>query len=227
MLNMRMLVISYKAVCVVETFFQDEKALNDADKPGGSDAIEHVGNSGEDTNSKAGSAWGYMSSRSIQHMDVHASHIINRLRESDCYKEDHLVRRFSAPSPKSPDTDTRLSDSSNSPESSPLRRTSLATGVSPIRSPRSRCRRSSNSLKGQPGAINRTDIIHPLTMFSPKGLPVPYAPHFGGVASSGFELFGGYFAQEPPGNGYGSYTLMRKVDNKEIYTVKVLIMDTY
>ncbi len=196
---------------------QDSKALNDAEKPKGRDAVEHVDNS-ENRNSKTGNAWGYMSSRSIQHVDIHAPHIITRLRESEHYKEGHLLRRLSAPSMISPHMDTRVRDSSKSPEYSPLRRRSFESGVSPIGS---RCRRSSKSLKGQPGAINRTDSIYPFTLFSPKGIPVPYAPHFGGVTLSGFELVGGYFVQEPPGNGYGSYMLMRKVDNKMTYTVKV------
>ncbi len=199
---------------------QDSKALNDAEKPEGRDTVEHVGHS-ENPNSKTGNAWGYMSSRSIQHVDIHAPHIITRLRESEHYNEDHLLRKLSAPSTISPHMCTRVRDSSKSPEYSPLRRRSLESGVSPTGSYRSRCRRSSQSLKGQPGAINRTDIIYPITLLSPKGIPVPYAPHFGGVTSSGFELVGGYFAQEPPGNGYGSYMLMRKVDNKVTYTVKV------
>ncbi len=215
-----------RKVAVQHVNLQDDaKALRDSEMPEGREEVGHVGgNSGKPT-LKTGKAWGYMSSRSIQHVDIHGVHIISRLRESEGCKEGRLLRRLSAPSTM----DTRASmgekaNSSSEPqEYSHLRRRSFESGLSSSigSSNHHRCRRSSKSLKGQPGAINRTDFVDPLTLFSPKGIPVPYAPHFGEAKSSGFELVGGYFAQEPSGNGYGSFMLMRKVDNEVVYTVKV------
>ncbi len=200
----------------------DAKALRDSEMPEGREEVGHAGDSGK-PNPRTGKAWGYMSSRSIQHVDIHATHIISRLRESEGCKEGRLLRRLSAPSTMNSRPGMGEKASSEPPEYSAFRRRSLESELSSSigSSYLPRCRRSSKSLKGQPGAINRTDIVNPLTLFSPKGIPVPYAPHLGGAKSSGFELVGGYFAQEPPGNGYGSYMLMRKVDNKVIYTVKV------
>ncbi len=199
---------------------QDSKVLSVSEMPKGREKVGDMGNS-ENSSVKTGKAWGYMSSRSIQHVDIHATHIICRLRESEGCKEGHLLRRLSAPSLMNARMGMGERDNSKSPESFPFRRRSLESGFSSIGRSCPRCRRSSNSLKGQPGAINRTDIVYPLSLFSPKGIPVPYAPHFGGAKSSGFELVGGYFAQEPPGNGYGSFMLMRKVETKVVYTVKV------